>query len=79
MIKQYQTGMVGGMKLAEYLALKEITHAAFAEKIGTTQATVSRYASGARLPRPAVLDRIKRVTGGAVTANDFYDRRERVA
>jgi hypothetical protein len=32
---------------------------------------VSRWENGHRFPRSDALERIRRVTGGAVTANDF--------
>jgi len=59
------------MTLSDYLVDRKITHAAFAEKIGTSQVAVTRYANGARIPRPAVMSRIERETGGAVSPNDF--------
>lgn len=59
------------MKLETYLRQNGVSHAAFAEQIGTSQAAVSRYASGARIPRPAQMARIASATGGAVSANDF--------
>jgi predicted transcriptional regulator len=60
------------MTLAEYLAEHGLTHSAFAERIGTTQTAVTRYASGRRVPRPRQMRRIIIETGGAVSANDFY-------
>jgi transcriptional regulator with XRE-family HTH domain len=59
------------MKLSSYLDAAKETHEAFAKRIGVSQAAVSRYAAGARLPRPEVLHRIVEATGGKVTANDF--------
>ena len=66
------------MKLAEYLAKKGITHDAFARQIGTSQVTVTRYATGQRFPRPKQLIRIAAATKGAVTANDFVEHDERI-
>ncbi|MCC6735552.1 MAG: helix-turn-helix transcriptional regulator [Bauldia sp.] len=60
------------MKLADYLAATRTTHAAFAGQIGVSQAAVSRYAGGRRVPEPEHMTRIAAATGGAVTANDFY-------
>ncbi len=60
------------MQLATYLAEQKITTAEFAGKVGVTQAAVSRYANGQRIPRRAVLDRISAETAGRVTANDFF-------
>jgi predicted transcriptional regulator len=61
------------MRLADYLSEKNLTHAAFASQIGTTQAAVTRYVSGTRVPRRTLLRRIVRMTEGAVTANDFME------
>ena len=59
------------MKLADYLSTHRITHAEFAAKIGATQAAVSRYANGKRMPRQPLLWKIVQATQGRVTANDF--------
>lgn len=60
------------MKLADYLAKTQTTHAAFAARIGVSQAAVSRYAAGHRVPEAPQMLRIVAETAGAVTANDFY-------
>ena len=62
------------MTLTEYLTEQNMTCAAFAEKIGVTTTAAWRYAHGERIPRPAIMRRIAEATGGAVTAQDFYDR-----
>ena len=59
------------MKLRDYLSSHGLTTADFAEVIGVSQASVSRYASGARRPEWTVLGRIVMATNGRVTANDF--------
>ncbi len=59
------------MKLADYLSTHRITHAEFAATIGATQAAVSRYANGKRMPRQPLLRKIMQATQGRVTANDF--------
>ena len=59
------------MKLSEFLALKEISQARFGEMVGVEQAAISRYVAGERMPRPEHLLRIREVTKGAVTADDF--------
>lgn len=59
------------MTLAEFLSKKGLSHSAFAEKIGVSQAAINRYAKGRRMPRPAILARIRKETDGIVTANDF--------
>ncbi len=61
------------MKLAAFLATAGTTHAEFAARIGVSQASVSRYAAGLRIPEPYPMARIVAETRGAVTANDFYE------
>lgn len=63
-------------KLATYLADHDLTQSAFAELIGSTQVSVSRWISGQRMPRPAMIALIKTVTRGAVTADDFMGSEE---
>lgn len=67
------------MTLAEYLARHNISQADFAAQIGATQAAVSRYASGARMPKAAHMASIRSATHGTVTADDFIPREETVA
>lgn len=61
------------MKLADFLAQKGMTHVEFARAIGVTQVAVTRYVAGTRTPRRECMRRIRTVTGGAVTADDFAD------
>lgn len=71
----------GAMRLADYLAQKGLTQAVFARKIGVSQGSVARYLKGERRPNWAVLQRIQKVTGGAVRPEDFFDapRKRRAA
>jgi transcriptional regulator with XRE-family HTH domain len=48
-----------------------MTREAFAALIEVEAASVTRYANGDRIPRPAIMRRITKVTDGQVTANDF--------
>jgi predicted transcriptional regulator len=64
------------MTLADYLAMKKISQAEFAQSIGVSQVAVSRYASGQRMPRRNWLLKIRDVTGGLVTGNDFLETME---
>lgn len=59
------------MKLAVYLSKNGISHSMFAETIGTSQATVSRYALSRRIPRAEHMVKIAEATHGQVTPNDF--------
>lgn len=56
-----------------------MSYAAFAALIGVSNAKVAeRYAKGARIPRPEIIEKIEAATNGNVTANDFvsaYNRR----
>jgi hypothetical protein len=62
------------MKLAQYLIDNDITFNEFAGSIGVANGTVvHRYASGKRIPEPAVMARIVEATNGQVQPNDFYD------
>jgi predicted transcriptional regulator len=60
------------MTLAQWLRRAAVSQADFARMIGVTQATVCRYVAGTRIPRRAIMTRIEQVTGGQVTAADFY-------
>jgi transcriptional regulator with XRE-family HTH domain len=63
------------MKLDDWLKAEKKTSAEFARLsgIGDRQA-VHKYRHGERFPTPENLQRIRRATGGAVTANDFADQ-----
>lgn len=43
-----------------------------AKALGITPVAVGRYLRRARKPRGTVMDRIHEISGGKVTANDFY-------
>lgn len=60
------------MKLASFLQQAEIKPSEFARQIGVPRQTLHRYLAGERTPRSEVLNRIRDVTKGAVTPNDFF-------
>ena len=60
------------MNLATYLSERKISDARFAELIGVSQVAVTRYATGKRVPRPEHMKRIREVTAGQVTPDDFF-------
>ncbi len=66
------------MTLEQYRRQNRLTYQRLADLIGLTGAgavhTVHRYAVGIRFPPPAVLRRIREVTGAAVTADDFVNQ-----
>jgi transcriptional regulator with XRE-family HTH domain len=59
------------MKLADWLTQNTVPDAAFAETIGVSRQALWRYKADERMPRPAILSRIREATGGSVTADDF--------
>jgi predicted transcriptional regulator len=67
------------MTLGQYLTERKIPHATFADQIGVSQAAVTRYVAGDRMPRQKVLSRIREATGGLVAANDFFPAAEDAA
>ena len=64
------------MTLGDYLCDAQLSQQEFAVLVGTTQATVSRWVRSRRLPGIPQLSAIRRVTKGAVTADDFIDQFE---
>ena len=66
-------GMVICMKIHEYLSATGLSQDEFARKVGVSQATISRYASGLRTPRLPHALAILTVTGGRVTPEDFLE------
>lgn len=68
------------MTLDDWLKRNNVTETAFAERIGSSQASVNRYRKG-RVPESAIMRRIIIATKGAVTANDFFNvpRKRRAA
>lgn len=62
------------MLLKQYLSDRDLTYAAFASAIGVSTKTAWRYANGQRIPRPKIMALIVEATGGAVTAQDFFDQ-----
>lgn len=57
--------------LDTWLKASGLTHEQFAKMIGVSQAAVSLYRTGQRLPRRPILRAIATATGGAVMPNDF--------
>lgn len=60
------------MKLAEFLANRDLTLEAFGALIEVSPSAVHRYVTGKRIPKPRTMERIKVATGGLVQAVDFY-------
>lgn len=63
------------MQLESYLSKHNISIPQFATMIdASNRAVVWRYLNGIRRPSDEMLERIKRVTHGHVTANDFIHK-----
>lgn len=62
-----------GMTLDDYLNKQDqkISYAAFGERIGVSQAAVSRYVTGLRFPSPEIIRRIEDASGNAVSFSDI--------
>lgn len=60
------------MTLPEYLKAEKLSVAEFARQAGVkNKQTMHKYVHGMRFPPPETLRRIRRLTGGKVTADDF--------
>lgn len=61
------------MKLGNWLRENDQTMAAFAARVGVSNASViAKYVNGHRIPKPEIMRRIEIATGGQVTPNDFF-------
>jgi DNA-binding XRE family transcriptional regulator len=60
-------------RLAAYLAQTSESQTAFASRIGSTQATVSRLCTDAMRPSLSLASRIERETGGVVPATGWIE------
>ena len=60
------------MKIKDFLSDEKITQEQFAEMVGVSQATVSRWCDGFQKPASSLMTKILIATKGKVTANDFY-------
>ena len=59
------------MQLYKYLILKNISQSEFADKIGVSQPTLSRYYNGDTLPSVVIGARIEKATGGEVSCGEW--------
>jgi transcriptional regulator with XRE-family HTH domain len=65
------------MRLHAYLNRNGIRVDDFAVAIGVSSlSTVYRYLRGERIPNARAMEKIRDITGGAVTADDFFRSRE---
>jgi DNA-binding transcriptional regulator YiaG len=63
--------MMPNMKLQTYLHKKKLTHEQFANMAGVSGQSVRNWISGIKKPTRH-LQKIVEITGGKVTANDFF-------
>jgi len=61
------------MKLSKYLEVTGTTQRAFARKVDRTDSQISRWLRGERRPDWDSMLRIREVTEGVVTPNDFLE------
>lgn len=61
------------MKLETYLKTNGLTDEAFAALVDLSQSQISRIKRDKSWPTRDVMERIAKVTNGAVTANDFIE------
>jgi 3,4-dihydroxy 2-butanone 4-phosphate synthase/GTP cyclohydrolase II len=67
------------MKLAEYIEARGVKRIDFAKAIGVTPGYITSLCNGACWPSREIVQRIKKVTRGAVTANDFMSEGARAS
>jgi len=64
------------MKLSAYLKLNNLSYGQFAESLGLqgefAKVSVWRYVRGTRKPKPAIAEKIVRLTNGKVSFEDLY-------
>lgn len=60
------------MELAEWMALKGLKDAALAEKVASTQTTISRVRRGLVMPEASLMERLMLATEWQVTPNDLF-------
>ena len=62
------------MTLEQYLSRpnNKTLHSAFAERVGVSQVTITRYVRSERFPSPEMIDKIFEATGGKVKVADWY-------
>ena len=64
------------MNLKKFLNIFNISHHHFAEKIGVSSVSLSRYISGERVPEKKIINRIFQETEGLIDANDFIIKKK---
>jgi len=65
------------MQLSDYLRTRSISRADFAEKIGLSEASLSRIISGKQAVTFSTANRIIAATGNKVTLDDLFKKWQR--
>lgn len=63
-------------KLREYRVRRGLKQAELAQELGVTQASLSRFESGAMRPNLATATRIERLTRGKVKAGSWFEEEQ---
>ena len=64
------------MNLKVFLKIFNISNKKFANTIGVSPVSLSRYVTGERIPEKKVLNKIFLQTSGLVDANDFFIKKK---
>ena len=64
------------MRLKEYLKLNKISNKEFANTLGISPVSLSRYINGERIPEKDIFFKIFKKTNGFVSPNDFYFKKK---
>lgn len=64
------------MELKNYLESKKISHTKFAEELGVSQVTVTRYVNGNRKPSMRQAFKIQEITNNKVKVGDWFQKGE---
>ncbi len=60
------------MNLSDWIKIKRLTTIQFAEMLGVSQPTVSRWINGVLFPSKKSMTAIMKTTNGEVSPNDFF-------
>lgn len=60
------------MKLNEFLVTQKITSDKFARLLKVSTSAVSKWRAGTRLPKPQMIKKIDKRSGGRVQLKDWY-------
>jgi len=59
------------MRLEEFLRKNGLNYSWLVKRLRVNDETARRWIRGEHMPSPALCEKIRRLTGGEVTANDF--------